>query len=148
MENKNTTTKNIKADKIKHCGKILLNIKNRKDYIDLFYKHINKNIDTLEFIDKMNKIINKTNIKDDELNMANNILRDLFLIDKYTLNEVQGLINSVIQNKPIEINNITYDYKLNKCNYQSKKISISNKPYKQQYHKSIYYREILVPIRN
>ena len=146
MKNKNTTNKKIYE--IKYCANILLKISNRKKYIDLFYKHINNKKDTMEYINKMDTLINEANVTDDELYNANNILKELFLTDKYTLHKVQELINSAIQNKPIEINVKIHDQTSKNCNYNSKKISISNNSNKTSYYKRIYYKEILVPIRN
>lgn len=146
MKKQNTTNKNKKIEKIKCCAQILLKISNRKSYIELFYKYINSKIDTLEYIEKMDTLINENKVTDDELNIANSILDELFLSEMYTLPKVIELINAAINNRPINIE--TYNEIPNKYNYNSKKITISHKSNKKSNYKIRAYREILVPIRN
>ena len=104
MKNQNTTNKNKIIEEIKYCAKVLLKISNRKSYIELFYKNINNEIETIEYIDKMNNLIDQINLNDDEFYNVNNILKKLFLIERYTLHNVQELINSAIYYNLIDIN--------------------------------------------
>ena len=148
MKKQNTTNKNKKIEEIKSCAKILLKISNRKSYIELFYKYINSKIDTFEYIEKMDTLINETKVTDDELNIANSILKELFLSEMYTLPKVIGLINAAINNRPIDIKVETYNQISNQYNYNSKKITISHNSNKKSNYNIRSYREILVPIRN
>ncbi|SCH73712.1 Uncharacterised protein [uncultured Clostridium sp.] len=146
MKNQNTTNKNKIIEEIKYCAKVLLKISNRKSYIELFYKHINHEIDTIEYIDKMNNLIDQINLNDDEFYNANNILKKLFLIERYTLHNVQELINSAIYYNLIDINITTQNTISKNNNNKYKKISSNSN--KTPYYTNRNYREILVAIRN
>ena len=99
MKNQNTTNKNKIIDEIKYCAKVLLKISNRKSYIELFYKHINNELqDIVKVFFNEYKDLIKPNNNDIFLTFTdetNNIFDSYGDVKFYDKKDARAFVNAV-----------------------------------------------------